>query len=712
MPKTIDDYCKLFNCNDLAEHDLVIKGNNVIGTPSYFYIQDKWPGCLPRPLYQGTCGSCWGFASVTCLSSRFYIETCGISGCNNYPQINNGSINQIYGNIYDNYRFHKVYLQSIVDYIDINKDKIISKDEWMTVVTDLRSKVYDSSTNFKDKYKFVQILVYMLDFQSLGSINLEDKNAVTERANKTYDTWKKLVSVYNDKSSSMNNDDFTIQSLQKRWMDEPISLSAEKLIACCIQCMHIDFKQQNSKNKVLKSEGQVLENPLCAGGSLEDAWVLLRDIGTTTSQCIGYNMDNYSEGDQVPSCRDLQGPFYSFCSGYIFDKTKDRTELRNAIEDLEKSGLDPVTMSYNSDLPWIDPQLFRFRAKNAYKLPNDMKTIQKEIIERGPVTSGFVVYADFQYDFGSDKMGGQKYTKGMNPIGNLIYMHVDKKGSGSGSTGSGSDDVYGGHAITIVGWGTYHHTENGKLYKIPYWICLNSWGADWGHSGFPDYSDRNGLPKHMDGGGFFWIIRSINNCQIEENVVVGQPDLENITYPGVMDRYGWGLPGPLIESKYFLDPLDLSSVSVGSNGGKLIIEKQVEGGGAYVDNVGGNWEIKSMKSPSPYVLFWPDNRPVYSITKILNDLDSDPKDNIIHLDQDSIKKLIAIMKVQSNPILLLGTGDDKEQIQLINLHDNYITVKRAVNNNDISVHIKGTTLNIFPYQKLDNDFLSRVTEAM
>jgi hypothetical protein len=36
----------------------------------------------------------------------------------------------------------------------------------------------------------------------------------------------------------------------------------------------------------------------------------------------------------------------------------------------------------------------------------NMKAIMREIIERGPVTTGFYVYPDFQYSFGTDGLGG------------------------------------------------------------------------------------------------------------------------------------------------------------------------------------------------------------------------------------------------------------------------------------------------------------------
>ncbi|PIO53624.1 hypothetical protein TELCIR_25035, partial [Teladorsagia circumcincta] len=47
----------------------------------------------------------------------------------------------------------------------------------------------------------------------------------------------------------------------------------------------------------------------------------------------------------------------------------------------------------------------------------------------------------------------------------------------------------GGHSVKIVGWGKERH--------IPYWIVANSWGTGWGE------------------GGFFRIVRGINDCNIE-----------------------------------------------------------------------------------------------------------------------------------------------------------------------------------------------------
>ena len=40
-----------------------------------------------------------------------------------------------------------------------------------------------------------------------------------------------------------------------------------------------------------------------------------------------------------------------------------------------------------------------------------------------------------------------------------------------------SSDIFSGwHAVKVLGYGT----ENG----VDYWLCANSWGTDWGDSGF------------------------------------------------------------------------------------------------------------------------------------------------------------------------------------------------------------------------------------
>jgi C1A family cysteine protease len=101
---------------------------------------------------------------------------------------------------------------------------------------------------------------------------------------------------------------------------------------------------------------------------------------------------------------------------------------------------------------------------------NREQVIKEEIYIHGPVSAAYTVYESFYTFF--DK----------NPNG--IY--------GVGPPPS-NDNIIGGHAIVIIGWGI----ENG----IKYWIVRNSWGKQWGNNGYfkiksnwtpPDPIDQQG----------------------------------------------------------------------------------------------------------------------------------------------------------------------------------------------------------------------------
>lgn len=111
-----------------------------------------------------------------------------------------------------------------------------------------------------------------------------------------------------------------------------------------------------------------------------------------------------------------------------------------------------------------------YKCIDYYGLPNDEKQIRLEIQKWGPVTAAMEVYPDF-YTFDATKD---------------IYKW------------NGKHKQIGGHAVEIVGWGV----DRG----IPYWQIKNSWGTGWGM------------------GGYFRMIRGVNNCKIEANCMGIQPD--------------------------------------------------------------------------------------------------------------------------------------------------------------------------------------------
>ena len=77
----------------------------------------------------------------------------------------------------------------------------------------------------------------------------------------------------------------------------------------------------------------------------------------------------------------------------------------------------------------------------------DKECIKEELYENGPLETGFAVFSSFM-----------NYKSG-------IYQYKD-------------GIIQGGHAVKIIGFG--HDDTSG----LDYWICANSWGPDWGESGF------------------------------------------------------------------------------------------------------------------------------------------------------------------------------------------------------------------------------------
>jgi uncharacterized membrane protein YccF (DUF307 family) len=77
-----------------------------------------------------------------------------------------------------------------------------------------------------------------------------------------------------------------------------------------------------------------------------------------------------------------------------------------------------------------------------------IENIKYDIMKWGPLVAAFNVFPDFLYPYD----------------GKTLYIPKSNQKS------------LGGHSIKIVGWGT----EN----SVPYWLCANSWGTDWGDEGY------------------------------------------------------------------------------------------------------------------------------------------------------------------------------------------------------------------------------------
>lgn len=101
-----------------------------------------------------------------------------------------------------------------------------------------------------------------------------------------------------------------------------------------------------------------------------------------------------------------------------------------------------------------------------------IKAIQKDLQANGPMICGFQIFESFM-----DYWKYLKPTPNKAPVNlkDIFMLNPSKPGKSSG-----------GHAVTIVGWGTFPNSNkqinNGK--PIRYWVMRNSWGANSADGGY------------------------------------------------------------------------------------------------------------------------------------------------------------------------------------------------------------------------------------
>ena len=260
----------------------------------------------------------------------------------------------------------------------------------------------------------------------------------------------------------------------------------------------------------------------CYGNTLSQAWRYLYVFGTRTLECMPYDFDHSKTvrssltlnlGDSTGAGRDIEGLKQA---GLTFgQKLSPRADwLSYSLSDFQRDSILPTCqnlggpygdMCVNSYIGFSKshsqgtPARF-WRCSTFYSVPGtkekkgSVENIMRQIYKFGPVNTGFKVYPDF-YTFDAKT---------------AIYKW------------NGENVQVGGHAVELVGWGN----ENG----VNYWWVKNSWGENWG----------------ID--GYFKMIRGINDCSLEENVVAGIPDFFTNEPDNqlMLEKYIQGLPNPKI----------------------------------------------------------------------------------------------------------------------------------------------------------------------
>lgn len=242
-----------------------------------------------------------------------------------------------------------------------------------------------------------------------------------------------------------------------------VRLSPTRLILCYFTEAQFEAEQSHQQSKILEIESENVGNNACFGNSLYGAWRYLYVIGTQTLECMPYNKNLGYNSD--------------FKKLGTFEETSDLPLCEN-ISGPNSDMCSDYSLDNTTGEELGTPARY-YRALHFYFVAGVEKdggseyNIRRNIFSWGPVSTGMQVFPNF-YTFDAK---------------NDIY-EWDGKG-----------EQISGHAVEIVGWGIDKPT--GKKY----WIIENTWGEEWGMN------------------GFFRMIRGINNCQIEENVITGVPDL-------------------------------------------------------------------------------------------------------------------------------------------------------------------------------------------
>lgn len=247
-----------------------------------------------------------------------------------------------------------------------------------------------------------------------------------------------------------------------------VQLSAAKLILCDVDIFGGVKHPEKEQDLFTVKQTEYSKTSACFGNSLANAWEFLFLLGTNTEQCVPYHK-NYGQFTKL----DTLGSFADQ------ERMPTCTDVTGILGDMCADFTFNEINSKETGTPARFYKALHFYAVAGVPVDNGSEFhIRYNIFRWGSVSTSFAVYPNF-YTFDAK---------------NDVY-----KWDGKGLQ-------VGGHAVVIVGWGK----EKGK----DFWIIRNSWGTSWGDK------------------GYFRMIRGVNNCQIEENVVAGIPDY---FYPTTVD---------------------------------------------------------------------------------------------------------------------------------------------------------------------------------
>jgi hypothetical protein len=468
---------------------------------STFDARLEWPGCISRIYTQGQCGSCWAFASITTLASRFCIATC---------KYNKKPPNQIINTCYSNRTLNRK-AQAVL--VKLRTNQVKREYSAINTISSAIAPTFEALT-FSQWEKYFKPSALELIKKKTSNTPIDNLFKVINQqvvqkpqegdAREVVDRALKQSFLYFD----INRDGIIdIHEWREAHLYGPISLSVQVPITC-----------------MLSDDGPISQvyNTACAGSTLQRAWQYLCSWGTPDEYCAGYTL-----GHPLHTKKDSKRIAVALCPQEI---------------DTKKVGVQRREPG-NWHCTQKDAAFILFRALNAYIIGSKDWTchvqfsIMREIATRGPVSAAMRIHPSFMGGFAAPGgAGGQGYWKkgGKWPP---VHRALGSDSSSLIYTPKLGEEMIGGHAVMIIGWGEF--IDDNEI--IPYWIIANSWGTTWGTSGD---TGKKGLPKsfHWDeklgneklgnGGGYFWLLRGANACGIEELIVAGIPDVDGVVKEG------------------------------------------------------------------------------------------------------------------------------------------------------------------------------------
>lgn len=204
----------------------------------------------------------------------------------------------------------------------------------------------------------------------------------------------------------------------------------------------------------------------CAGGWLPTAWEFFLVKGVPSDECVPYEAETFLNGKngKCPTHCENGDEIHVFKTAGTAVNVGIRYSLPPATKkrgNFNLFGWCKDEGSEGQSAHMEEP----LTMDESEKKKEQERNIEKALVRDGPLQTAFSVYQDFFH-----------YESG-------IYHHI-------------TGELMGGHAVEIVGYGAETGTE--------YWIIKNSWGSDWGES------------------GYFRILRGVNECGIEQTVMAGR----------------------------------------------------------------------------------------------------------------------------------------------------------------------------------------------